>query len=307
MDRKDPELQWQTRLQRGRAPLDTAAVPVHNGTVIPPDPQEVGALHARQVLRATEQAMGRAAVAVHEDLKQGLNTLATLTCVAPLLGILGTVRGIAADTFLGLGTEKSAGMGAVAERISVACVPTALGLFVGLHSLWCYRYLQERLTGFDREMENESLRLVNELQRFSLRRVGPAAPAESISDSLPFLEKYSAVASADRRRWRRATLSATVLLSLVWAIELACYLDFDSLPPGAAVLAAFRSVLIVSFRQACIVLRLVRFASRIRRSPELLGSFSAVVTRGLGRSIIHYIAVEERVCAKLPICCGQSY
>lgn len=101
--------------------------------------------------------MGRAAVAVHEDLKQGLNTLATLTCVAPLFGIFGTVYGIALDTFRSLGTEKSVAMASVFEGLSRACVPAALGLLVALQSLWCYRYLLGRLTEFDHEMENESL------------------------------------------------------------------------------------------------------------------------------------------------------
>ncbi len=218
--------------------------------VMPPDPRQVGVLQARQVIEATEQAMGRAAVAVHEDLKQGLNTLATLTCVAPLVGVFGTVYGIMFDTFLGVGTEKTTAMANIAERLSTACLPTALGLLVALQSLWCYRYFQGKLTQFDHEIESDSLRLVSQLQ-LHLQRLGPAALADSISQSLPFLEQYSADAGADRKRWRRSAVPSTVLLVIAWGIELACYLDFDSVPLGTAMLTAFRSVLVI-FCCACL-------------------------------------------------------
>ena len=209
-----------------------------------PDPQQSGVVHARLVLRATEQAMAGAATVVHEDLKHGLNTLATLTCVAPLLGLFGTVCGISFDTFHGIGTDRYTALAAIAEGLSAACVPAALGLLVALQSLWCYKYFRGRLTEFDREMENESLALLNQLQ-FHLRRVGPTARTTSISQSFPFLEKYSAVANADRRCWRRSTLAATPLLALAWGIEFVCYLNLDFVPLGSALIAACRSVLIM--------------------------------------------------------------
>lgn len=120
-------------------------------------------LYAKQAIRATERAMGRAAVAAHEDLKQGLNTLATIASVAPFVGVFGTVCGLLFDTFRGLGTDKYTALAMLAEGLSRACVPMALGLLVGLQSLWCYRYLRGRLADFDREMEDASLQLVNQL------------------------------------------------------------------------------------------------------------------------------------------------
>jgi biopolymer transport protein TolQ len=95
-------------------------------------------LYTKQVYRATERAMERAASAVHADLKHGLNTLATITCVAPFVGLLGTLWAIGFDTFFGIGTDKYTALAMVARGISRACIPTALGLFVGLHSLWAY-------------------------------------------------------------------------------------------------------------------------------------------------------------------------
>ena len=143
-------------------------------------------LYAAQVFRATERAMGRAASVAHEDLKQGLNTLATIASIAPFVGMLGTLWAIGFDTFFSLGTEKSTAMAMVAEGISRACVPTALGLLVGLQSLWAYRYLRSRLADFDREMADAPLSLVNQLALHfcSLR---PASPIEGVSHSLPYL------------------------------------------------------------------------------------------------------------------------
>ena len=116
-----------------------------------PGPKELESLFARQVIRATEQAMERAAVAAHENLKCGLNPLATITSIAPFIGILGTVWAIAFDTFVGVGIDKLTGLAVVAEGLSRACLPSALGLFVGLQSLWGYSYFRGRLEQFDLE------------------------------------------------------------------------------------------------------------------------------------------------------------
>ena len=66
------------------------------------DPPHV--LYAKQVIRATERAMEHAAMAAHEDLKHGLNTLATITSIAPFIGVFGTVWAIGFDTFRGVGS-----------------------------------------------------------------------------------------------------------------------------------------------------------------------------------------------------------
>ena len=123
-----------------------------------PDPKALGILYAKQVIRATERAMERAAVAAHEDFKRGLNPLATITSIAPFIGTLGTVWALAFDTFVGFGIDKLTALAAVAEGLSRACLPSALGLVVGLQSFWCYNYVRARLEQFDLEMENESLK-----------------------------------------------------------------------------------------------------------------------------------------------------
>jgi hypothetical protein len=214
------------------------------------DPHPTDVLYAKQVIRATERAMGRAAVAAHEDLKHGLNTLATITSIAPFVGVFGTVCGIAFDTFRAVGTEKSAILAMTAEGLSRACLPTTLGLLVGLQSLWCYRYFQGRLADFDHEMEDASFKLVNPLT-LQLGHLSPAGPIEPISQSLPYLETYSVNAGEDRRCWRRSALAAAALLAVAWCIQVVGYFDYDALPLDLAIGAAFRSVLI-TFCCACL-------------------------------------------------------
>jgi biopolymer transport protein ExbB/TolQ len=100
-----------------------------------PDAQPSAVADFKQVLGFTERVMGRTAALVHLDLSNGLNTLATIACLAPFVGMLGTVRAIMMDTFRGLGTEKYTALAIQAKELSLSCVPMAVGLLVGLQSL----------------------------------------------------------------------------------------------------------------------------------------------------------------------------
>ena len=105
--------------------------------------------------------MARAAAMAHEDLKSGLNTLATITSTAPLVGVTGTIFAFWFDVFVAVDGEKSALLAALNERISFACVPMALGILVGLQALWIHRYLRARLERCDLEMHATSLAFLN--------------------------------------------------------------------------------------------------------------------------------------------------
>jgi biopolymer transport protein ExbB/TolQ len=114
-----------------------------------------------------KRAAERAAAVVHEEMKRGLTGLATVPTLAPWIGLFGTLMGIL-GSFKGISGNKTPIMAAIAKDLSDACVPTALGLLLGLAALLCYQYLASRLDVFNREMEGASLALVNQLSRRSL-------------------------------------------------------------------------------------------------------------------------------------------
>jgi len=101
---------------------------------------------------------------VMHDLERYLNTLATIASISPLLGLLGTVTGMIrtfrAITLVGVGNPS-----AMAEGIAEALVCTAGGLLVAIPAVVAYRYLRGRVDGLVIEMEKESLKLVQAIDR----------------------------------------------------------------------------------------------------------------------------------------------
>ena len=97
-------------------------------------------------------------------MKRGLNSLATISSVAPFIGVFGTLLGIF-NSFRGVGTEKSTVMYLTLTYLSDALLPTALGVLVAVLAFCFYKYLLASLENFDVEMKNASLELVDELAR----------------------------------------------------------------------------------------------------------------------------------------------
>jgi biopolymer transport protein ExbB len=115
-------------------------------------------------LNAASRASIRAVASVHRDMTRGLNSLATIASIAPWLGLLSTVLGLA-SSFRGVDGSKESIMTDVFDSFSMAFVPCALGLMVALISLWFYEYLLTEVEALDSDMHNASLQLVNELSR----------------------------------------------------------------------------------------------------------------------------------------------
>jgi biopolymer transport protein ExbB/TolQ len=113
-------------------------------------------------LDAAMRASERSATRVHGEMKRGLNSLASIAATAPLVSSFGTLLGIA-NSFLGLGTERSAVDYGLAGRLSESLIPTGIGLLTGIMAFCIYKYFVEKLEDFDAEMRNGSLQLLNEL------------------------------------------------------------------------------------------------------------------------------------------------
>jgi len=137
----------------------------------------------RALADAVLRAADRAAVAVRQDMKRGLNGLATIASVAPWLGLLITVIGIV-GSFVGCNGPKLSCMAAIVDRLANALVRGALGLLVGINAFCFYRYLLSQLEGLEIEMRNMAAELANAVS-VSLRRAQALDASLAVSNNSP--------------------------------------------------------------------------------------------------------------------------
>ena len=195
------------------------------------------------------RASGRSAAVVHEGMKEGLNCLATIACIAPWLGLFGTLLGIA-NSSVGFSGSASRGLEIFADRLSGSIWPTALGLLVGLTSQWCYRYLTGTLEAFDGEMRGASLELVNQLARYRGRwTIGPAI--KRVSGLPMFGEESLAELRQDQRFWYRSMILTGAALLVAWCVQVVRYFEHDYLPLDSAIWPACKYVLL-AFGISCL-------------------------------------------------------
>jgi biopolymer transport protein ExbB len=105
---------------------------------------------------------------VAHELERYLTALGTIAAISPLLGLLGTVTGMI-RTFKAITTAGVGNPAAMAGGISEALITTAAGLMIAIPALVAYRYLRRVVDSHVIEMEKESLKLVQALDRSNLR------------------------------------------------------------------------------------------------------------------------------------------
>ena len=112
-----------------------------------------------RTMEAVNRSMECSITRTHQELKRGLNGIATIGSTAPFVGLFGTVIGIM-NSFRGCACEKSAYMGALSGGIAEALVTTSLGLLVAVPAVWAFNYYTTQLETFDLEM-NQSLEFIS--------------------------------------------------------------------------------------------------------------------------------------------------
>jgi biopolymer transport protein ExbB len=115
----------------------------------------------REVMKASIEEVGGH---VAHELARYLNALGTIAAVTPLLGLLGTVVGMI-SVFTNITTVGVGNPAQLAGGISQALITTAGGLMVAIPALMFYRYFRGKVDGLVVEMEKESLKLVDVLQK----------------------------------------------------------------------------------------------------------------------------------------------
>ena len=106
---------------------------------------------------------------VAHDLERYLNTLGSIAAVTPLLGLLGTVTGMI-RTFKAITVAGVGNPAAMAGGIAEALITTAAGLLVAIPALVAYRYLRGRVDALVIQMEKESIKLVQAIDRASVQQ-----------------------------------------------------------------------------------------------------------------------------------------
>src|SRR5690606_36897085 len=99
-----------------------------------------------------------------DELGQGLNWLAIIATVSPLLGLLGTVMGVM-NSFIGVAETGSASISAVAPGVAEALITTVAGLVVAIPAAMAYNYFTVRLQLIMSELEGFSSEFIGTLAR----------------------------------------------------------------------------------------------------------------------------------------------
>jgi biopolymer transport protein TolQ len=99
-----------------------------------------------------------------DELAQGLNRLAIIGSVSPLLGLMGTVIGVM-NAFLGITATGSTNIGAVAPGVAEALITTVAGLAAAIPAVMAYNHFVGRLNLVTGEMEGFSSEFIGTLAR----------------------------------------------------------------------------------------------------------------------------------------------
>jgi biopolymer transport protein ExbB/TolQ len=109
-----------------------------------------------RIMEAVRRSMECSVSRTHQELKRGLNAMATIGSTAPFVGLFGTVIGIMHTFGQGGSGTPDAWLSWRAGGIAEALVTTSLGLLVAVPAVWAFNYYTTKLEAFDLEM-NHSL------------------------------------------------------------------------------------------------------------------------------------------------------
>jgi biopolymer transport protein TolQ len=85
--------------------------------------------------------------------------LATIGSVSPLIGLFGTVLGVI-SSFVGIATQGSGNISAVAPGVAQALIATAAALAVAIPAVFGYNAFANRLNRIDNDLESFGSELI---------------------------------------------------------------------------------------------------------------------------------------------------
>ncbi len=117
-----------------------------------------GLKNVRSTPAVMKEAIEESGRAVAIDLDRFLTSLGTISAIAPLLGLFGTVVGMI--EIFGSQTPQGGNPLVLAHGISIALYNTAFGLVVAVPSMIFYRYFRAKVDALLVDMEQQSIKLV---------------------------------------------------------------------------------------------------------------------------------------------------
>lgn len=108
--------------------------------------------HSEQYARAQMEVSASQEISY---LERNINFIGTLSAVAPLLGLLGTVLGII-ESFLTIDLGNTSNPSMMIPGISKALITTAAGMLIAVPALFAYRYLQRLVQEYVLELEQQA-------------------------------------------------------------------------------------------------------------------------------------------------------
>lgn len=129
--------------------------------------RQTGGFGPPRNITALERAAQTAASESLTAMEQRLTWLASIGAIAPFVGLFGTVMGIV-KAFVGLGTEGTATLRAVAPGVAEALITTAAGLLVAIPAVIAYNQFTARCRDFAARMDDFARELLNSMEEAAL-------------------------------------------------------------------------------------------------------------------------------------------
>ncbi len=123
------------------------------------------------IVEGVDEAVSRELDVAVINLRFRLSGMATISGVAPFLGLFGTVTGLI-SAFSAIAETGSGGLASVSGGISEALVTTVIGLFVAVPALWAYNYFMNKIEVMTVELDNAATLIVGGAVRHALRPDG---------------------------------------------------------------------------------------------------------------------------------------
>jgi len=115
-------------------------------------------------LEAFKMVLGKEVAEERDHVARFVPWLATIGSVSPLIGLLGTVLGVM-NAFIGISSQGSGNISAVAPGVAQALITTVAGLFAAIPAVMSYNFFASKTAQFEGELEGLANSLIGWMAR----------------------------------------------------------------------------------------------------------------------------------------------